>query len=265
MELEDIFENMWVQYKLENPIVDKIHTLIETKERGAEIINDHIALRTFNHPKINLEVLAKFFINRGYEERGQYLFADKNLVAKHYEKEGYPRVFISELTMQRFSMQFNETINKLIDQIPASSLETAKFLWSGTLWDTIDTETYEELRKESEYGAWLATFGFRANHFTVSVNDLRCFEIDSLNRFLKNNEVQMNTAGGEIKGDKFKDKLQQSSTLASVIPVMFSDKTMEVPCCYYEFAQRYELEDGNLFSGFIANSADKIFESTDVQ
>jgi hypothetical protein len=37
----------------------------------------------------------------------------------------------------------------------------------------------------------------------------------------------------------------------------------EIPGCYYEFAKRYPDADGKLYSGFIAKSADKIFESTD--
>jgi hypothetical protein len=36
-----------------------------------------------------------------------------------------------------------------------------------------------------------------------------------------------------------------------------------IPSAYYEFARRYPDKDGKLYSGFIAKSADKIFESTD--
>jgi hypothetical protein len=42
----------------------------------------------------------------------------------------------------------------------------------------------------------------------------------------------------------------------------FQDGMFEIPGCYYEFARRYTDKEGNLFSGFIAKSADKIFEST---
>ena len=50
---------------------------------------------------------------------------------------------------------------------------------------------------------------------------------------------------------------------ADRVAVDFREGTYEVPSCYYEFARRYEDENGNLFNGFIAGSADKIFESTD--
>jgi hypothetical protein len=37
----------------------------------------------------------------------------------------------------------------------------------------------------------------------------------------------------------------------------------EIPGCYYEFAKRYPLPQGEgLFQGFVPASADKIFEST---
>ncbi len=36
----------------------------------------------------------------------------------------------------------------------------------------------------------------------------------------------------------------------------------EIPSCFYEFAKRYPQADGELYTGFVAASADKIFEST---
>ena len=88
--------------------------------------------------------------------------------------------------------------------------------------------------------------------------------LEELNAFLKDNGFDLNTSGGEIKGgrDVF---LAQSSTLASVVRVKFTDSENLIPCCYYEFAERFPMSDGKLYSGFVAKSADKIFESTDVQ
>ena len=71
----------------------------------------------------------------------------------------------------------------------------------------------------------------------------------------------MNTSGGEVKGSK-EVCLEQSSTLANTIEVEFKDGKLNIPACYYEFAKRYALKDGNLYKGFVAASADKIFEST---
>ena len=95
-----------------------------------------------------------------------------------------------------------------------------------------------------------------------NVNKIRSTEFrEKVNEFIKENNFLLNSSGGEIKGTK-EGLLQQSSTMANHIDVKFSDGTYSIPGCYYEFAQRFPDESGKLYSGFIAQSADKIFEST---
>ena len=53
--------------------------------------------------------------------------------------------------------------------------------------------------------------------------------------------------------------------MANEVAVKFKQGTYNVLNSYYEFARRYPLADGKLYQGFIAASADKIFESTDVK
>jgi hypothetical protein len=67
-----------------------------------------------------------------------------------------------------------------------------------------------------------------------------------------------------VKGNE-NVKLEQSSTLADKAQVKFTDKAMEIPSCFYEFAKRYPLPNGELYTGFVAASADKIFDSTNVK
>jgi hypothetical protein len=50
---------------------------------GASIVNDHIALRTFNIGVVVLDECAKPFLAMGYEEKGEYFFEAKKLRAKH--------------------------------------------------------------------------------------------------------------------------------------------------------------------------------------
>lgn len=50
--------------------------------------------------------------------------------------------------------------------------------------------------------------------------------------------------------------------MAGEIQWQFGDGVYSIPACYYEFAKRYPMANGNLYHGFIAKSADKIFEST---
>ena len=60
--------------------------------------------------------------------------------------------------------------------------------------------------------------------------------------------------------------LEQGSTLADRAEFTFAGgQVEEIPTCYYEFAKRYRTSDGRLYQGFVAASADKIFESTNVR
>ena len=82
-----------------------------------------------------------------------------------------------------------------------------------------------------------------------------------MNNFLKENGFILNSSGGEIKGTP-DELLEQSSIIADKLPISFTEGIIEIPGCYYEFARRYPDKNGSLYGGFIAKSADKIFEST---
>ena len=260
--IKKLLEAMWQDYIKLNPLAKKIFDLFTS--RGEKVINDHIALRTFSHPKIGVDVLARPFVEAGYIACGEYQFASKKLFAKHYEHEDkeMPRVFISELLVDELSPKAQKIIKGLIDQVDGSTTFEKDFIYSGRPWSA-DSNVYQELLQESEYAAWMCAFGFRPNHFTVSVNELEKFnDIEDVNEFLRSESISLNESGGEVKGSE-KDYLKQSSTLANKIDVKFSDKVMQIPSCYYEFAKRFKTESGELFQGFVAKSADKIFESTD--
>lgn len=271
-QLDDIWKMLWRDYTSSNPHAEQVYGLLlkREKENGHQIdslVNDHVAFRTFKHPKIGLDVLAKFFLGLGYEYKNDYHFEQKKLYAKHFEHKTdpkQPKVFISELLTDQFSDRVQNMIQFVADSIPSKLLSEPDFLWSGRTWD-VSYETYKTLLEESEYAAWMYVFGFRANHFTVSFNDLQSFkDLAELNEFLKANGFKMNSSGGEIKGSP-SEYLEQSSTLAGKVKVEFQEGVFEVPACYYEFARRYEEENGKLYTGFVAKSADKIFESTDVR
>ncbi|XGC79660.1 DUF1338 domain-containing protein [Bdellovibrio bacteriovorus] len=261
MSLESLLEKMWVDYCQLNPAAKRIYDLFVAK--GETVLNDHIALRTFNHPRLGIESLAKHFKKLGYVEKNDYIFVEKKLYAKHYEhpNEDMPKIFISELELEKVSQFIRDTVNKLVEQIPQSVIDSETFAMSGRPWP-MTYSLYSELAKESEYASWVAAYGFRPNHFTVNINKLKNFDdIVQLNDFIKSNGFVLNKSGGEVKGTKA-DYLEQSSTMASEIPVKFDDGTYNIPGCYYEFAKRYPLENGKLYQGFVAKSADKIFEST---
>jgi hypothetical protein len=263
MQHTEIFDKLWDAYATQNVSAKKVKELFESK--GDTVVNDHIAFRTFNDPRVNIDKLARIFIDAGYVEKGQYDFEAKKLKAKHYELPGVenaPRVFISELLLEEFSNELQQTVIKALDSADQNVLDDKELIFKGRPWADVSYETYQKLRDESEYAAWVYVYGYRANHFTVSVDHLnKIGSIEDVNQLLKDNGFKLNTSGGEVKGTK-EQLLKQSSILADIITVDFKDGKFEIPACYYEFAERFEDENGVRYSGFIAKSADKIFEST---
>ena len=264
MKKEEIFERLWLDYTTKNPSVKKVYDLFISE--GEVVQNDHIAFRTFNHPKTNINVVVKTFIKAGYKFKKDYHFEEKKLYAKHYEHPddpSAPRIFISELKVDEFSKFLQIVVDGIAHGIPGKYLHPRYMIFSGNEWGIPSYEKYERLKEESEYAAWLYVFGFCANHFTVNVNALKKHDsIEKVNQFIKGNGFFINDSGGEIKGNP-SELLKQSSIKSDLIPVKFQEGEYNIPGCYYEFAKRYPDAEGNLFSGFIAKSADKIFESTD--
>ena len=259
--IEQIFENMWQDYLALNPDALKIFELFSQKDK---VVNDHVAFRTYGLPGLRVEDIAQPLIEAGYEEVQEYDFEKKKLRAKHYAHPTMPLIFISELKVEEFSREAQILIKQLASQVDLNQVKSQDFLYSGRPW-TIVSDVYERLLEESEYAAWVAAFGYRPNHFTVSINDLEQFEtINEVNQFVKDNGFELNTSGGEVKGSA-DALLEQSSTMANSVEVTFADKKVTLPSCFYEFALRYPTASGELFKGFVASSADKIFESTDTK
>lgn len=257
-----LFEELWQNYLQVTPSAQQIRAILG-ETQGQAIINDHIALRTFNLEKVNLDKLAEHFLALGYREGGEYHFEAKKLYARHFEHSdpSAPKVFISELLVEEFSDALQTIVRGLVAQVSEKAVTSDDFLYSGTHWQ-VDFQTYQQLLAESEYAAWMAAWGFRANHFTVSVNALENFRsIAEVNQVLKEHGFAVNSSGGEIKGSP-DDLLEQSSTMADRVEVAFADRTATIPSCFYEFALRYPKANGELYSGFVPASADKIFEST---
>lgn len=263
--VDTLFQNLWDNYLTVTPSATAIHKLLGSTQ-ASDVINDHIALRTFNHEKIGLEKLAAHFKAVGYKECGEYHFEAKKLYAKHFEHTDptKPKVFISELLIEKCSPELQTIVNDMVEQIDSDAVTAENFIYSGTHW-SVSYETYKQLLAESEYAAWMAAWGYRANHFTVSINHLANFEtIEAVNDALKDAGFELNTSGGEIKGSA-EVLLEQSSTLADHAAVKFNDGEFKIPSCFYEFALRYNKPDGEIYTGFVAASADKIFESTNAR
>ncbi len=258
-----LFRELWHNYQSVTPSAESIHQILGGREGRDDIVNDHIALRTFNLPPVGLEALAEHFLTLGYRQGGEYHFEAKKLYARHYEHPDpeAPKVFISELLTEQCSPQLQSIVKSLVAGVSEDAVRQDNFLYSGRHWD-LDYQTYTTLAEESEYAAWVAAWGYRANHFTVSINHLKQLDsVPAINRLLKEHGFTINASGGEVKGSPA-ELLEQSSTMADRVAMKFSDREAVIPSCFYEFALRYPDADGSLYSGFVAASADRIFEST---
>ena len=260
-----LLNQLWSQYVNYTPSALRIHEILT--DQNNDIVNDHIAFRTFNLPGVNIDKMAGVFVANGYVAKGEYHFEEKKLFARHFEHAtdtNAPKIFISELLLEEFSTELQDIVKHCVAQVAANKREDTHLPLAGRIWNDISFETYQKLREESEYCAWLYVYGFCVNHFTVLVNELSSIDsLEAMNELLKMHDFPMNISGGEIKGTP-QELLEQSSILADKCSVNFKEGTYAIPSCYYEFARRYTDQNGSLYSGFIAKSADKIFESTDV-
>lgn len=259
--IDDLLSTLWEDWRTMAPQADRIRGLLEA--RGERFVSDHLALRTFDHPDLTMDALAAPFVEAGYAEGATYRFGEKRLVARHWSppRPDLPRLFVSQLCCKELSATAQDCIRGLVSQLGDSGTphRLPSRPWVGRRRD------WELLAAESEYAAWLCAFGLRANHFTVSVNALTTFgSLTALNDFILGSDIPLNRAGGLIKGDR-RVGLEQSSTLAPEVEVELLDGTVRVPGCYVEFALRHPGPDGALFDGFVSSSANRIFESTDLQ
>jgi hypothetical protein len=263
---EALLEHLWRDYVAITPQAERIHALL--RARGERFRNDHVALRGFDVAPIGLEALERPFLELGWERAGAYDFPDKHLAGRGYLHPGgrLPRVFLSELRTGECSPRLRAAVREIAARVPRG-LAPSQVLTRSPSWPPVEAALYEELLAESEYAAWVAAFGIRANHFTVHANDLVTFtSLRELNRFLEAQGFRLNGEGDKVQGSPAV-LLEQSSTLADRVPVTFAGGVVrEIPSCYYEFARRYpDPRTGQLFQGFVAASANVIFESTDAR
>jgi hypothetical protein len=257
---------LWADYVAVAPGVREIHDMLAAREPDGRVVNDHVALRTFDRGPLGLEVIVGWFEALGYRRFAPYTFPNKHLQAWGlvHAEPGRPRVFVSELAVERLSSGSRAIVARLTDAIAPEAAHDPAVLWGGRPWPAPSVDEVRALARESEYAAWLAVWGLRANHFTVSVGDLRHTQrLEAVLDAVEAAGHPLNGAGGRIKGSAA-ELLEQGSTVARDVEVRLADGSLRVPSCYYEFALRHvDPRTGARYDGFVAASADRIFESTD--
>jgi len=263
--MDAIIQKLWSNYLHITPTVKKVKNTLQLDNYSS--FCDHIAFRTLNTSELGItkrisgefgiEKLSRKFLNSGYTIKKEYYFKKKKLKAIHLEKENFPKIFISELLLDQCSFFLKNTLLQVFDTCKS----VKGILTKGRCWD-VNYTVYKELERESEYAAWLYVHGHRVNHFTINVNQLEKYSIEDVCNQLKNAGIHLNNSGGLVKGSK-KVGLKQASTIADTVLVKFNDlqEAIRIPSCYVEFAERFKIDE-KIFNGFITNSADKIFQST---
>lgn len=261
MELETFLQRAWQRYVTLAPDASKVVKLLA--ERGDRMVNDHVAFRTFDLPGLGREACGRIFEAWGYKKVDDLLhFPDKKLLANYWlhEDPKLPKIFVSDLQVGAFGAELQSWIRSVARiQGPL----TAESLLEPT-WAPVKLADYERFYPMSEYAAWTAAFGIQVNHFTLLVNSSSSFaSVGALNAYLQEHGIELNSAGGLVKGTAA-ELLEQSSTMAQRIPWAFADGVHKpIMGCYFEFAQRHtDPSTGKLFTGFLPKSADRIFEST---
>ena len=263
MNRTEFFTALWDQYIRVTPQAQSIQALFNA--RSENIINDHVAFRTFDIKGFDLERATKLLATIGYEIFDSYTFPDKHLRAQAFRvpnDSSAPKIFFSELIRAELDEEAQAIINELTrgleGELTLSDLTGLFPFHKPTL------DQYQSLANASEYAGWLSTMGYQANHFTVSINALNTLKsIEEVAELLIKNQYRLNEVGGRIKGTPA-DLLVQASTIADRITFEFSDGAVsDIPSCFYEFAHRFNDSHGQLFQGFVPNNANAIFESTD--
>jgi len=229
------------------------------RARGETVVNDHIALRTLDLPEVGLDAMAAPFRAAGWQwARDRYDFPAKRVRARYLRppRDDLPRVFISELKLDEIDRATRERLCALLGTRVAAGPTVPGRPWR------LDAATHAALAEVSEYAAWFAACGWRVNHATVAVHRLQGFvDLAAFVDWVEAEGFPINAKGGRIKGSA-EAGLEQGSTRAPAVRIDLDDGPTELPGCYVEFAWRHPLGD-DLFDGFIASSADRIFESTD--
>ena len=94
------------------------HSLINCE---ADIINDHIAFRTFGLKCLGIQSLSKIFLAYGYQQRDFYRFDSKKLNAYWFSPPidipNLPRIFISECCVDELSPTAQDIIYRYTNQV----------------------------------------------------------------------------------------------------------------------------------------------------
>lgn len=292
----ELLNRLWEQYIKRVSYADKYREMVT--ERGGNVVNDHIALRTFNthtgeQPE-GIRAIKHILTCLGYKPAANYKFEKKRLTAVHFEyPEGeFPKIFVSQLEVNLLPDWAQKAINKTVSDTPYilsnNSIELlTKLRDEGELpkeaaellvtdlvhyfrrpWKVPQKEDVLKLNDVSQYAAWVLLHGNSVNHFTAFINYQNVAEWPDLETTCKALEAAGVPMKENIEGQKG-SKLQQSATQAVKEGVEvkgeYGVEKIRWTYAYYELAQRSTVNENGqqkLFSGFLGEQAIHLFDMT---
>lgn len=290
--LNRLWKNFIKRVSYANTYVDLV------TEKGGRVVNDHIAIRTFNthtgeQPE-GIRAIKHILSCLDYKSVQKYSFSKKKLNAVHFEHadKKLPKIFVSQLEVEQLPNWARIIINKSVNETPYllsnSSIELLRILKEeGKLpieaaeiliadlvqyfrrpWKIPQKDDILKLNDVSQYAAWVLIHGNAVNHFTASINHQNVEEWPDLETTCKGLEKAGVPMKELIEGEK-DSKLQQSATQAvkEEVKVIGDDGVEKIiwTYAYYELAQRNYIEQNGvqkLFTGFLGEQAAHLFDMT---
>jgi len=293
---KQFLERLWQQYIKRVSYANKYVDLVN--QNGGNVVNDHIALRTFNtrtgeQPE-GIRAIKHILNCLEYKPAADYNFAKKRLNAVHFEHpyKNFPKIFVSQLEVKLLPEWAQKIINKTVTDTPYiltdSSIELLQKLKNeGELpteaaellvadlvqyfrrpWGIPQKEDVLKLNDVSQYAAWVLLHGNSVNHFTALINYQDVAQWPDLETTCKALEAAGIPMKEQIEG-KRGSKLRQSATKAVKEEVEvkgeYGVEKITWTYAYYELAQRGFIDENGskkLFSGFLGEQAAHLFDMT---
>jgi hypothetical protein len=293
---QKLFDSLWEQYIKR---VSYAKTYVDlVNEKGGKVINDHIALRTFNthtgEQPAGIRAIKHILNCLDYTPASTYVFKKKKLKAVHFEHPdaSFPKIFVSQLEVEQLPQWAQNAINNAVKDTPYilsdNSIELLSLLKEQGELPKVAAEALAEdlvqyfrrpwkipakndvlkLNDVSQYAAWVLLHGNSVNHFTAYINQQNVSEWPDLESTCKGLAQAGVPMKDSLEGEKG-TKLQQSATQAikEEVEVKGDDGLEKITWtyAYYELAQRgfvSENDEQKLFTGFLGEQAAHLFDMT---
>lgn len=222
----ELIDRLWRDFVASTPQAARIRELLAA--RGELVHHDHVALRTFAAPGLEMDAIARRFEAEGFRPRERYRFDEGHLRARYWQHDdpNAPKVFIIELDVGSLSPGAQAIVERLLAQVPPGFCDRPDLACAGRPWTPAYAD-YQALLLESEHAARTAALGLGVERCSLDVGALITFpDLDALVAFLTEHAFRV-----EVRGDRAMIRPDR-------IAVRFADETVRIPSGAYELVSR---------------------------